>query len=258
MSTDTPWSTPLPSPHEGGLPQRPARPEITADAIAFGVLTAAGVVLAFAVGALWRASAPAVLGVLSQGNPYLSAPEGKTFIARDGWFALYACIAAILLAVFAFFRYRRKGGTGAALGLALGGYASSYLASWFGKFIGPGRGHLDRVLHGLPDGSTFELPFRVRATGVIWLWPAVAVGLFFFLILLFGPSEPEAGPEPFAEPFAEAGPAQNGHLPGVQPPYGQQPNEHLSNGQSPHEPQQTDDEASRPAPSDPPPPPSGP
>ncbi len=210
MSTETPWPTPLPSPHSGGEPQIPLarRTEVRHDVAAFAVVAGAGVVLSFAVGALWRTFAPAVLGVVSQGGVYYSAPEGKTFVARDGWFALFACLAAILLALLAFLRYRRGGSVGAAVALAAGGIGGGYLAAWFGAIIGPGEGSITRAAHGVANGATFDLPMSVRAVGVIWLWPAVAAGLFFFLILLFGPSEPE--PE---QPFFPGWGAELGDVP---------------------------------------------
>jgi len=195
MSTELPWPTPLPSPHEDenpqGIPAPGKRPEWTADAVAFAVVTGAGLLAAFPVGALWRSTAPAVLGVVNQGNVYLSAPEGKTFIARDGWFALYACLAAVLLALLAFLFFRKRASIGAALALAIGGFAGGYLATWFGKAIGPGGGSTLRAAQAVSAGTDFDLPLFIRATGVVWLWPAVAAGLFFFLMLLFGPSEPE-------------------------------------------------------------------
>jgi len=226
MSTETPWPTPLPSPHEQ-TPQQPSRITVRADLRACAVLTTGGLLLALAVGALWRATAPAVLGVVNQGAAYYAAPEGKTFVGRDGWYALFACIAAVLLALFAFLRYRANGSVGATVGLAGGGIAGGYLAAWFGGFVGPGRGSITRAVHGVANGATFNLPVSVRATGVIWLWPAVAAGLFFFLLLLFGPIEPELEPE--QQPFpvwgdqpeqergiagAGAGPSANGSLNG--------------------------------------------
>lgn len=200
MSTEMPWQTPLPPTHQDENPQgiaRPRRREWVADAVAFAVVAGAGVVAAFPVGALWRSTAPAVLGVVSQGNVYLSAPESKTYVARDGWFALYACIAAVLLALFAFVVFRRRASIGAALALAAGGFAGGYLATWFGKVIGPGGGSMQQAAQSVSSGTNFGLPLYVRATGVVWLWPAVAVGLFFFLMLLFGPSDPEREPTAF-------------------------------------------------------------
>ncbi|HEU5354049.1 MAG TPA: hypothetical protein VFU65_06290 [Actinocrinis sp.] len=193
MSTETPWSTPLPSPHSNEDPQLPflRRPEARDDATALAVVAVASVALSFGVGALWRSLTPAVQGVVNQGGVYYAAPEGETFVARDGWFALFACLAAILLALFAFLRYRRGGSVGAAIALAGGGIGGGYLAAWFGAQIGPGGGSILQAAHGVANGATFALPMSVRAIGVIWLWPAVAAGVFFFLMLLFGPSDPE-------------------------------------------------------------------
>lgn len=215
MSTETPWPTPLPSPHSDDRPQPPLsrRPEIRADTAAFAVVTGASVALSLGVGALWRGLAPAVLGVVNQGAVYYAAPESETFVARDGWFALFAAIAAILLALGAFARYRHGASVGAALGLAAGGIGGGYLAAWFGAIIGPGRGSILHAAHSAANGTTFDLPVTVRATGVIWLWPAVAAGLFFFLILLFGPSEPEAQPSPFPGWGAQ----HDGAVPGAAP-----------------------------------------
>lgn len=198
MSTDTPWSTPRPPVPEEPVPEAsgPSSPLDLRDDIRSCVVTALlAAVLAFPVGALWRWISPPVLGVYSQHVAYYAEPEGKTFIARDGWFALFACIAAILVSVFAFVRYRRGASAGAAIGLAGGGIGAAYLAAWFGAYIGPGQGSAARAVAHLADGAGFDLPLTVRATGVIWLWPAVAVGLFFFLMLLFGPSEPQRAPE---------------------------------------------------------------
>ncbi|MBS2965571.1 hypothetical protein KGA66_21150 [Actinocrinis puniceicyclus] len=199
MSTETPWPTPLPSPspHDSSRPPSQPRWQARQEVAAFAVVTAASVLLAFGVGALWRVFAPAVLGVVNQGGIYYAAPEGKTFIARDGWFAALACIAAVLLALAAFLRYRRGGGLGAALGLAVGGIAGGYLAAWFGAIVGPGAGSVLRAARGVANAGSFALPMTLRATGAVWLWPAVAAGLFFFLMLLFGPVEADREPPGF-------------------------------------------------------------
>ncbi len=200
MSTETPWPTPLPSPQHDENPPHSVHllwRALRSDAIALAVVGAASVAAGFPVGALWRWSAPAVLGVVNQGLVYPAAPESETAVARDGWFVLYACVAAVLLALFAFLRYRREAGMGAALGLVAGGIAGGYLAAWFGHVIGPGHGSLVRAAQAAANGTSFELPLSVRAVGAVWLWPAVAAGLFFFLMLLFGPAQPELEHEPF-------------------------------------------------------------
>ncbi len=220
MSTQTPWPTPLPYPHQDEQQRLRLWPQVRADVVACLVVAAASVVLALAVGALWRAVAPNVLGVISQGDAYLAAPESKTFVARDGWFAVFDCSAAVLLALGAYFRFRRGGSAGAIVGLVGGGIGAAYLAAWFGAKIGPGHGSIADVVHGLKDGAGFDLPLTVRATGVIWLWPAVAVGLYFILLLLFGPNDPAPetvpqGYQPQFQPFP--GQVQQGMQAGVPP-----------------------------------------
>jgi hypothetical protein len=212
MSTETPWPTPQPPAAEEAAPQARRWAKASGDLGAFAVIALLDAVCALAVGAIWRGAAPAVRAVVDKSAAYYAAPEGKTFVGRDGWFALLACCAGVLLALVAFIRYRRGPSTGAAVALAAGGIGGAYLAAWFGGYLGPGHGSIPRAAHGLADGTAFDLPVQLRATGVIWLWPAVAVGLFFFLMLVFGPvdDEPEQlypawddappPPRPFADP----------------------------------------------------------
>ncbi|MGH6655999.1 MAG: hypothetical protein ACRDVE_12440 [Actinocrinis sp.] len=219
MSTQTPWPTPLPYPYQDERQTPSAWRQVRGDVVACLTLAGAAVVLAAAVGALWRWVAPNVLAVMSQGDAYLQAPETKTFVARDGWFAVFGCAAAVLLALAGYFRYRREGAVGAVVGLAGGGIGGAYLATWVGAQIGPGHGeHIAAMVHGLKDGTVFAVPLTVRALGVLWLWPAVAVGLFFILLLLFGPNDPapQPGPQgypPQFQPFQ--GPERQGAQAGV-------------------------------------------
>jgi hypothetical protein len=163
---------------------------VPGDVRAFLGVGIAGVAMGVVVGALWRWISPAIQGVISQGSAYYAAPEGKTFIAQDGWFALLALCAGVLLAVAAFVRCRATGSLGAILGLGAGGVGGGYLAAWFGTYIGPGHGSIQRAVQGVTENATFDLPMQLRSTGVIWLWPAAAAGLYFFLMLLFGPDDP--------------------------------------------------------------------
>lgn len=180
---------------------------VPGDVRAFLGIGVAGIVMGVVVGALWRWISPAIQGVISQGSAYYAAPEGKTFIAQDGWFALLALCAGVLLAVAAFVRCRATGSLGAILGLGAGGVGGGYFAAWFGTYIGPGHGSIQRAVQGVAENATFDLPMQLRSTGVIWLWPAAAAGLYFFLMLLFGPDDP-----PRAAP-ADAAPAGMADLP---------------------------------------------
>lgn len=212
MSTETPWAAPRrPAPEDPGAGLPAGR---GGDIRSFITLALLGAAAGPVVGALWRGLAPAVRGVVDHGTLYFyAAPEGKAFVGRDGWFAALGCGAALLLAAFAFVRYREGPSTGAALGLAAGGVGGARLAAWFGGYLGPGRGSVLRAAHGVADGAVFDLPVRLRATGVIWLWPLIALALFFVLMLVFGPAD-AARPEPYPDrgpgapgPWPPGGPA---------------------------------------------------
>lgn len=161
-------------------------------ALLIGVLSMVAGVL---VGLIWRAVAPLVQGVVSVSNgqksAYYSNPETKGFVGQDGTFGICAAVAGILLAVAAFVWFRRRGPVGAAVALAGAGIGAAYFASWFGTWLGPGHGSIFAAAQNVPNNGTFNLPLTIGATGVIWLWPAIAVGLYFLLMLIFGPSDPE-------------------------------------------------------------------
>jgi hypothetical protein len=161
-------------------------------ALIIGALT---MVFGVLVAVIWRAVAPLVQGVVSVSNgqksAYYTNPETKGFVGQDGTFGVCACAAAIVLAVVAFVWFRRRGPIGAALGLGGAGIGAAYFAAWFGTRLGPGAGSVLAAAKNVPNNGTFDLPLRIGATGVIWLWPVVAVGLYFLLMLVFGPADPE-------------------------------------------------------------------
>jgi hypothetical protein len=198
MNTESPWAIQPPAPADPDDAGSPLPLRIRKDAVAAVAVAAFGAALGLAVGALWEKTAPPVQAVLSQGSAYLAAPEGKSMIALDGWFAGFAAIAAVLTALAAFLFFRRDGAMGAALGLAGGGIGGAYLATWFGARLGPGRGSILASVHGVPNGGTFNLPYIVRAMGVVWLWPVIALALYLLLMLVFGPSDPVPAEVPVA------------------------------------------------------------
>jgi len=172
-------------------------------ALVLGVVSLGAGVL---VGVVWRAVAPAVTGTVSisggQKSAFLDNPETKGFVGQDGSYAICGVVAGLLLALVAFAWFRRRGPVGAALALAGAGIGAAYFAAWFGAWLGPGHGSIYSVAQHVPNNGTFELPLQLTATGVLWLWPAVAVGLYFLLMLVFGPAdppEPEEQPHPFPQ-----------------------------------------------------------
>ncbi|HWG25751.1 hypothetical protein [Actinospica sp.] len=157
------------------------------------LLGALSMIAGVLVAVIWRAVAPMVQGVVSisngQKSAYYANPETKGFVGQDGTFGICGAVAAILLAVAAFLWCRRRGPIGAALALAGAGVGAAYFAAWFGTWLGPGRGSIVAAAKNVPNNGTFDLPLQIGATGVIWLWPAIAVGLYFLLMLIFGPGD---------------------------------------------------------------------
>jgi hypothetical protein len=185
-----------------GQPDR--RPWWFGEAVTAGLLGLASLLAGVLVAVVWRYTAPMAVGLVSvsggQRSAYYEDPETKAFVGQDGTFAICAAVAAVLLAVAAFVWFRRRGPVGAALALAGAGIGAAYLASWIGTRLGPGRGSIVAAAQNVPNNGTFDLPLSIGATGVMWLWPAIAVGLYFLLMLVFGPSDPDPAEEQHAFP----------------------------------------------------------
>lgn len=180
--------------------QRHARPWWYGEIVTAVVLGVASVVAGVLVGVAWRALAPMVTGLVSisggQKSAFLVDPETKGFVGQDGTFAVCAVVAGALLAVAAFVWFRGRGPVGAALALGGAGIGAAYLAAKIGAWLGPGHGSIVAAARNVPNNGTFDLPLQLGATGALWLWPAVAVGLYFLLMLVFGPTDPGPGEEP--------------------------------------------------------------
>jgi hypothetical protein len=180
--------------------QGQARPWWHAEMLTTVMLGVASLVAGVLVGVVWRALAPMVTGVVSisggQKSAFLVDPETKGFVGQDGTFAVCAVVAGALLGLAAFTWFRRRGPVGAALALAGAGIGAAYLASWFGSWLGPGHGSIFAAAQNVPNNGTFDLPLQLGATGVLWLWPAVAVGLYFLLMLVFGPTDADDREDP--------------------------------------------------------------
>jgi hypothetical protein len=189
-----------------GLPeQADRRPWWYAEILGATALGALSVLAGAVVAVVWRYLAPPVQGVVTisggQKAAYYEDPETKGFVGQDGVFAICAVIVAVLLALAAFFWFRKRAPIGAALAVGGGGIGAAYFAAWFGIWLGPGRGSIIASAQGVQNNGVFDLPLRLGATGVIWLWPAVAIGLYFLLMLVFGPNDPE--PEDDYEAFPQ-------------------------------------------------------
>jgi hypothetical protein len=186
-------------------PEQPgARPWWYGEIVTALVLGLASLIAGVLVAVVWRAVAPLAVGLVSisggQKSAFYEDPETKAFVGQDGTFAICAAVAAVLLAVAAFVWFRSRGPIGAALALAGAGIGAAYLAAKIGTWLGPGGGSIVTAAQNTPNNGTFDLPLQIGATGVMWLWPAIAVGLYFLLMLVFGPSDPDPVEEPHAFP----------------------------------------------------------
>jgi hypothetical protein len=177
--------------------QRSTRPRWYGEVLSALILGAASLCVGLLAGLVWRYLSPMVQGVVSIADGQKSAfylnPETKGFVGQDGTFAICGAVAGALLAVAAFLWLRGRGPVGAALALGGAGIGAAYLAAGFGHWLGPGHGSIVAAAQNVPNNGTFDLPLQLSATGVIWLWPAFAVGLYFLLMLVFGPTDPDPG-----------------------------------------------------------------
>jgi hypothetical protein len=177
------YQPPVATPRRGPLSVlRDGGPDLTAA----GLAVAFGALLGPIAGLIWNLLAPKVMIADTQNGIYWVSPESKTFVAQDGWFAVITAAAGLLTALALFFLVRR-GGVGAAVGLAVGGFVGALACLGTGILVGPG----DLVGNSLA-GTPFAQPLELRATGYLVTWPLVAVLAHLLLHAFFGPSEERA------------------------------------------------------------------
>jgi hypothetical protein len=162
--------------------------------VGFGVVVAAfSTLLGAAVGLIWAAGAPRIqLGAAIDG----SESAAKPLIGDDVRLGLLGLIAGILVAVVVLVAGRhRERGPGEVLGLAIGGVLGALVAARVGEVA---RHHemvkaLAAVVPGVTSKESTRLlgffGFRVRATGVLMLWPIAAVAVHL-LVTAIGSSVP--------------------------------------------------------------------
>jgi hypothetical protein len=152
----------------------PARPR--GDGVLAGVLTAVFVVLlGSVVGLVWAAVAPK-LSITA-----LAAGSDSTFRAQvgaDAWFLLIGALAGVLSAVLAIVLVGEPG-PAVTTGLAVGGLAAAFVADRVGYLSERGATHdALRAIGAHPSGALIsEIDFRIRALGVLTVWPIAAVAV---------------------------------------------------------------------------------
>lgn len=129
------------------------------------------------VGVVWWLIAPLTLVQKRADGLFRAGGEvDESAIAADGWFALVALAAGILVALVVYLR-TRPGRVGPLLALAAGGFLGAVVAWRTGVLLGPGA--LEATARGLPIGAKFHGPLAVSAYGVLLAWPMGAVITYF-------------------------------------------------------------------------------
>lgn len=192
-SSNDPWQKPPsgshPSPGHEPVYGKDLSAELRQAAVITAVLTAAGVVL----GLLWLWLAPRVPLISDDTAVFLKDSEGEEAIGADGTFVLLA-IGFGIVAAFAVFFYRRRGGILLVSGLALGGLLGSLLAWGIGVWFGPSSDVVARAKE-VGKGVVFDAPLKLNAVGVVLAWPIVAMLVHLGLTALFAPRDPEPEPD---------------------------------------------------------------
>ena len=163
------------------LPRRRVAGELTA-----GVLTAVYVTLSGAVAGLaWAAVAPKL------SRSALVNLSGAMFhpqIGADAWFLLVGGLAGVLCAVAAVLLVGEPG-PGVVIGLGIGGLAAAIVADRVGYLAElHGSTHMAiaafRSIGFAPDVG--QLDFRVRALGVLTVWPIASLAVIGLVVAFNG------------------------------------------------------------------------
>jgi hypothetical protein len=132
-------------------------------------------------------------------------------VAADGWFAVTALVAGIIVALVVYL-LTRPGRVVPLVALAVGGGLGAVVAWRTGAFLGPDD--VQSTAKGLAVGTHFGGPLDISAFGVLLAWPMGAVITYFAVAA--GAETSDAGAEPETETeSAYAGPPAG---PSTEPP----------------------------------------
>ncbi|MER7206089.1 hypothetical protein [Streptosporangium sp. NPDC000239] len=145
----------------------------------FAVTVLALGILGVVAGVLWSTLAPRPPYVMTGQGPLLADPSTQALIADDGLFAAVTGVIGLACGAVGYSLSRRGRPLAIVLGLAAGGLLGSYLASLTGGAVNLAPA-ADVVASGT-SVSLFPGPLALTATGVMFAWPTLAVGLFFVL-----------------------------------------------------------------------------
>lgn len=174
---------------------RPGRPEIRRQATVAGVIAGTLTLLGVPVGLVWSAIAPrAELIVTAPGQTLPADPESTAYMTGDGTFALLTMAVGALVAIVAYTVAGRRSGTGAALGLAVGGVLGSLVAWQLGRL--PTVGGYRQALHAAHVGDQITALLTVHAQGVLVLGALAAVAVFGLIEVCVSMARDRQSPTP--------------------------------------------------------------
>jgi hypothetical protein len=119
------------------------------------------------LGWLWHVTAPRVELVQTDYGVYPVQPEPEGYIADDGWFLGFTVLAGIIVAVVAWFVFRRYRGWIMLLAITAGSIGGAVVAGQIGGHIGL-TAYLNLAQHA-PSGTHIFRPPRLRS-GSWGLW----------------------------------------------------------------------------------------
>jgi hypothetical protein len=145
------------------------------DLLGAGVVAVAIAALGVPVGLLWAALGPRASVLITADGAVSAENRPEVFVGADGSFGALGIAAGFLLGAGVYF-WRRGRGPWMAIGLAVGSLAGAYVASKVGHQVGLGT--YEKLLAGEPTGQRFQRPVGLRADGMLFLQPLVAVVVY--------------------------------------------------------------------------------
>lgn len=162
----------------------------TRPAVALVAFPVAGAVLLGALtGLVWSALAPRAEVVLTNGEPIYARAQPSAVIAADGWFTVVTGLAGLACgAALTLLGRRYLHSTGreitALASLACGGLLGSLTAAQVGRLAGMLA--FRQRARTSPAGAHLPAPLELHATGLVVLWPILAVSACALLLLAAG------------------------------------------------------------------------
>lgn len=134
-------------------------------------IVAGSLLLAVLVAVAWPRLAPDVVAEVLDNGVGFDALEARRLFGAEGWFAVLAAGAGLVLGVASFARHHARPVT-TLLSLAVSGCAAALLAERVGRLLGPGPLR-DAALE-MPPGTPLPAPLELRAEAILFVWPIAA------------------------------------------------------------------------------------